>query len=52
MGGGLRLSLACDWRVLADDAFVSPPEIALGILLTWGTIPRLVNCSAWHVPSA
>jgi enoyl-CoA hydratase len=41
--GGLALSLACDWRVLAQDAFVSLPEIALGIPLTWGTIPRLVN---------
>ena len=30
-------------RVLAQDAFVSLPEIALGIPLTWGTIPRLVN---------
>jgi len=28
---------------LAQDAFVSLPEIALGIPLTWGTIPRLVN---------
>ena len=42
VGGGLALALACDWRVLADDAFVSLPEIALGIPLTWGTIPRLV----------
>ena len=43
VGGGLALSLACDWRVLAEDAFVSLPEIALGIPLTWGTIARLVN---------
>lgn len=43
VGGGLALSLACDWRVAAEDAFVSLPEIALGIPLTWGTIPRLVN---------
>ena len=43
IGGGLALSLACDWRVLADDAFVSLPEIALGMPLTWGTIPRMVN---------
>ena len=43
VGGGLALSLACDWRVMAKDAFVSLPEIALGIPLTWGTIPRLVN---------
>lgn len=43
VGGGLALSLACDWRVVADDAFVSLPEIALGIPLTWGAIPRLVS---------
>ena len=43
VGGGLALALACDWRVMATDAFVSLPEIALGIPLTWGTIPRLTN---------
>lgn len=43
VGGGLALSVALDWRVLAKNAFVSLPEIALGIPLTWGTIPRLVN---------
>lgn len=43
IGGGLALSVACDWRVMADDAFVSLPEIALGIPLTWGAIPRLLQ---------
>lgn len=43
IGGGLALAAALDWRVLATDAFVSLPEIALGIPLTWGTLPRLVN---------
>ncbi len=43
IGGGLALALALDWRVLARDAFVWLPEIALGIQLTWGTLPRLVN---------
>ena len=43
VGGALALSLACDWRVMADDAFVSLPEIALGIPLTWGTLPRLTS---------
>jgi enoyl-CoA hydratase/carnithine racemase len=28
---------------VARDAFVSLPEISLGIPLTWGTLPRLVN---------
>jgi enoyl-CoA hydratase len=43
VGGGLALSVALDWRVMARDAFVSLPEISLGIPLTWGTLPRLVN---------
>jgi len=43
IGGGLALAAALDWRVIAEGAFVSLPEIALGIPLTWGTLPRLVN---------
>ena len=43
IGGGLALAAALDWRVMAKNAFVSLPEIALGIPLTWGTLPRLVN---------
>ncbi len=43
IGGGLALVAALDWRVMAQNAFVSLPEIALGIPLTWGTLPRLVN---------
>ena len=43
IGGGLALAVALDWRVLASNAFVSLPEISLGIPLTWGTLPRLVN---------
>ncbi len=43
IGGGLALAVALDWRVIARDAFVSLPEIGLGIPLTWGTLPRLVN---------
>jgi enoyl-CoA hydratase/carnithine racemase len=43
LGGGLALAVALDWRVMARDAFVSLPEISLGIPLTWGTLPRLVN---------
>jgi enoyl-CoA hydratase len=43
VGGGLALAIALDWRVMARDAFVTLPEISLGIPLTWGTLPRLVN---------
>jgi enoyl-CoA hydratase/carnithine racemase len=42
IGGGLALALACDWRVIAANAYVSLPEIGLGLPLTWGTIPRMV----------
>jgi enoyl-CoA hydratase len=43
IGGGLAFAAALDWRVIAENAFVSLPEISLGIPLTWGTLPRLVN---------
>ena len=43
IGGGLALVASLDWRVIAENAFVSLPEISLGIPLTWGTLPRLVN---------
>ncbi|HEY4372944.1 MAG TPA: enoyl-CoA hydratase/isomerase family protein [Burkholderiales bacterium] len=43
IGGGFALTLALDWRVAAVGSFVALPEISLGIPLTWGTIPRLVN---------
>src|SRR5580765_4500848 len=43
VGGGLALAVALDWRVMARDAYVALPEISLGIPLTWGTLPRLVN---------
>jgi enoyl-CoA hydratase/carnithine racemase len=31
VGGGLALAVALDWRVMAHDAFVTLPEISLGI---------------------
>jgi enoyl-CoA hydratase len=43
VGGGLALAVALDWRLVSREAFVSLPEISLGIPLTWGTLPRLVN---------
>jgi enoyl-CoA hydratase len=43
VGGGVALAAALDWRVVSEDAFLWLPEIALGIPLTWGTLPRLVN---------
>lgn len=42
VGGGIALTLACDWRVMADDAFLYVPEVQIGIPLVWHTVPRLV----------
>ena len=41
VGGGLVLALALDWRVLARGAFVSVPEIKIGLALGWGALPLL-----------
>ncbi|AZW32241.1 enoyl-CoA hydratase/isomerase family protein [Bordetella bronchiseptica GA96-01] len=43
IGGGIALTLACDWRVMADDAYLYVPEVQIGIPLVWHTVPRLVN---------
>lgn len=43
VGGGLVLAAACDLRVAAHDTYFSIPELALGIPLAWGGIPRLVR---------
>ena len=41
VGGGAVLALACDWRVLADNALLRFPEVRLGLPLAWGGLPRL-----------
>lgn len=43
VGGGIALTLACDWRVMAKSAYLLVPEAQLGIPLGWHTVPRLVN---------
>ena len=43
VGGGLVLAAACDLRICVDTAYMSIPEIDLGIPLAWGGIPRLVR---------
>jgi enoyl-CoA hydratase/carnithine racemase len=43
IGGGFALAVACDFRVAARDAALSVPEVDLGIPLTWGATPRLVQ---------
>lgn len=43
IGGGALLAAACDLRLAAEDVVVSIPEVALGLPLTWGGVPRLVR---------
>ena len=43
VGGGSCFALACDFRVVAEDALFRVPEVDLGVPLTWGATPRLLN---------
>ena len=43
IGGGLALALAFDLRVMGRGAHVRTPEVSLGLSMSWGSIPRLVN---------
>ncbi|HVA02357.1 MAG TPA: enoyl-CoA hydratase/isomerase family protein [Acidimicrobiales bacterium] len=48
LGGGLELALACDLRVVSEDARLGQPEILLGIVPGGGAtqrLPRLVGLS-------
>jgi len=43
VGAGVAIALACDWRVLAKDAYLYVPEVKIGLNLQWGALPRLIS---------
>jgi enoyl-CoA hydratase/carnithine racemase len=43
IGAGLQLALACDFRVLADDAKLTMAEVSLGLVPDLGGTKRLVE---------
>ncbi|WP_395666725.1 fatty acid oxidation complex subunit alpha FadB [Methylocella sp.] len=58
LGGGLEIALACDYRVLSDDAKIGLPEVTLGIFPGYGgtaRLPRLIGlaeAARWIVSGA
>jgi enoyl-CoA hydratase/carnithine racemase len=41
VGGGAALAVACDLRVMAKSSMVYVPEVARGMNMSWGSIPRM-----------
>lgn len=41
VGGGAALAVACDLRVMGRSAQLYIPEVARGMNMSWGSIPRL-----------
>lgn len=41
LGGGLELCLACDFRLMSEDAKIGLPETKLGLIPGWGGTVRL-----------
>jgi enoyl-CoA hydratase/carnithine racemase len=42
-GGGLAMVAFCDFRVAAETARFAAPEVAVGLHMTWHSVPRLVR---------
>ncbi|HNR83304.1 enoyl-CoA hydratase/isomerase family protein [Ottowia sp.] len=41
-GAGVAIAMACDFRVMAEDAVLNLPETRLGMFLSYGATPPLV----------
>lgn len=40
-GGGLEIALACDIRIIAENAYLQMPEVGRGLIPGWGGTQRL-----------
>ena len=49
LGGGMEVSLACDFRIMADSAKIGLPETKLGIIPGWGGTVRLPRLAGLDV---
>lgn len=43
IGGGIALAVALDFRIMARNAHIRVPEIALGMNMSWQSIPRMLQ---------
>ncbi len=43
VGGGVALAVALDFRVMARDAHLRVPEVALGMNMSWQSVPRMLH---------
>ncbi len=43
VGGACALALACDFRILGKGAMMRLPEVAIGMNMSWQTLPRLAR---------
>jgi enoyl-CoA hydratase len=43
IGGGAALAICADFRVVGTSGYLHFPEVALGLPLSWGALPRLVR---------
>jgi len=43
VGGGIALTMTCDWRIMGRSSYLYVPEVQIGIPLVWQSMPRLIN---------
>jgi enoyl-CoA hydratase len=43
LGGACALALACDFRIIGEDAYLRLPEVPLGLNMSWNSVPRVTT---------